>query len=105
MQEEETSDIRIERAHRLGKGKDDNRTRPIIAKFSFHKDKERILSKAYKLSGTSLGISQDFPQEIVEIRKGLIKVLKDAKKEGREAKLVYDKLYIDGRRDRPSCKK
>ena len=52
MEEEETSDICIERAHRLGKGKDDKRTRPIIAKFSFHKDKERILSKAYILAGT-----------------------------------------------------
>ena len=30
--------------------------------------------------------------------KGLIKVLKDAKKEGRKAKLVYDKFYIDGQR-------
>lgn len=37
--------------------------------------------------------------------KGLIKVLKDAKKEGRTAKLVYDKLYIDGQRYRPSGKK
>ena len=50
-------------------------------------------------------ISQDFPQEI-EIRKGLIKlVLKDTKEEGHEANLVYDKLYIDGRRYRPSGKK
>ena len=37
--------------------------------------------------------------------KGLIKVLKDVKKEGRTAKLVYDKLYIDGQRYRPSGKK
>ena len=37
--------------------------------------------------------------------KGLIKVLKDAKKEGCKAKLVYDKLYIDGQRYRPSGKK
>ena len=37
--------------------------------------------------------------------KGLIKVLEDAKKEGREAKLVYDNLYIDGQRYRPSGKK
>ena len=36
---------------------------------------------------------------------GLIKVLKDAKKEGREAKLVYDKLYIDGQRNSPSAKR
>ena len=55
MEEEEASDICIERAHCLGKRKDDNKPRPIIAKFSLHKDKERILSKAYKLVGTGLG--------------------------------------------------
>ena len=37
--------------------------------------------------------------------KGLIKMLKDAKKEGRETKLVFDKLYIDGQTYRPSGKK
>ena len=61
--EEEASDICIERAHRLGKRKDDNKPRPIIAKFNFHEDKEHILFIAYKLAGTGLGISQDFPQE------------------------------------------
>ena len=74
-------------------------------KFSFHKDKDRILSNARKLAGTSYGISQDFPREIVNIRKGLIKVTKEAKKEGCQAKLNYDKLYIDGQRSeryRPS---
>ena len=99
--EEEASDICIERAHRLGKRKDDNKPRPIIAKFNFHEDKEHILFIAYKLAGTGLGISQDFPQET----RRLVKVLKDAKKEGREAKLVYDKLYIDGQRNSPSAKK
>ena len=70
--------------------------RPIIAKFSFYKNKELILSNARSLAGTVFGISQDFPREIVEIRRGLVRVLKDAKKEGRDAKLVYDKLYING---------
>ena len=39
------SDIKIERAHRLGGNK--SGTRPIIAKFSFYKDKEKIL-RAYR---------------------------------------------------------
>lgn len=62
-EEEEASDICIERAHWLGKKKDDNKPHPIIAKFTFHEDKEHILFIAYKLAGTGLGISQDFPQE------------------------------------------
>ena len=83
---------------RLGKTKN---SRPIIAKFSFHKDKERILSNARALAGSNYGISQDSPREIVEIRKGLINATKEAKKEGHDTKLVYDKLYINGRRYRP----
>ena len=34
----------------------------------------------------------------MQIRKELVKVLKKAKKDGHDAKLVYDKLYINGKR-------
>ena len=102
MAEEETNEITTERVHRLGKIREGNNPRPIIAKVSFHKDKVRILSSARTLAGTNYGISQDFPREIVEIRKGLVKVMKEAKKNGQDTKLVYDKLYINGKRYRPS---
>ena len=101
LKEDDIDGISIERAHRLGKrNANGQKPRPIIAKFSFHKNKELIslLSNARSLAGTVFGISQDFPREIVEIRRGLVRVLKDAKKEGRDAKLVYDKLYINGQR-------
>ena len=99
LKEDDIDGISIERAHRLGKrNANGEKPRPIIAKFSFHKNKELILSNARSLAGTVFGISQDFPREIVEIRRGLVRVLKDAKKEGRDAKLVYDKLYINGQR-------
>ena len=102
MAEEETNEIPIERIHRLGKIREDNKPRPIIAKFSFHKDKRRISSIARTLAGTSYGISQDIPREIVEIRKSLLKVMKEAKKKGQDTQLVYDKLYINGTRYRPN---
>ena len=63
MAEEETDEIPIKRVHRLGKIREDNKPRPIIAKFSFHKDIERILSSACTLAGTNYGISQDFPRD------------------------------------------
>ena len=97
LKEEDIDEISIERAHRLGKQNgSDGKPQPIIAKFTFHKNKEFILSNARTLDGTDFGISQDFPREIVEIRRGLVKVLKEEKKRGRDAKLVYDKLCIDG---------
>ena len=91
--------ISVERAHRLGKrNANGDKPRPIIAKFTFHKDKELILSNDRFLAGPDFGISQDLPREIVQIRKELVKVLKQAKKEGHDAKLVYYKLYINGKR-------
>ena len=58
-----------ERVHRLGKRNlNGQKPRPIIAKFSFYKNKEFILSNACILVGTVFGISQDFPREIVETR-------------------------------------
>ena len=102
IKEDDIDGVWIGRAHRLRKrNASGEKPRPIIAKFSFYKNKELILSNARTLAGTVLGISQDFPREIVEIRRGLVRVLKDAKKEGRDAKLVYDKLYINGRRYTP----
>ena len=99
LKEDDMDGISIERAHRLGKRNvNSEKLHPIIAKFSFYKNKEFILSNARFLAGTVYRISQDFPREIVEIRRGLVRVLKDAKKEGRDAKLVYDKLYINGQR-------
>ena len=75
----------------------------ITTKFTFHKDKELILSNARFLAGSDFGILQDFPREInqseiVEIRKELVKVSKQAKKDGHDVKLVYDKRYINGNR-------
>ena len=93
---EDVEDISIERAHRVGKQCSDGKPRPIIAKLSFFKDKSYVLSKAPTLTGTNFGVSPDFPKEIVDIRKSLLPHLKAARKRGCTAKLVYDKLYIDG---------
>ena len=59
-----------------------------LLNLAFTKSKERILSSARTLAGTNYGISQDFPREIVEIRKDLVKVMNEAKKEGKDRKLV-----------------
>ena len=93
---EEVEDISIERAHRVGKPRSDGKPRPIIAKFSFFKDKSYVLSKAPNLAGTNFGVFSDFPKEVVDIRKSLLPHLRAARKRGCKAKLVYDKLYIDG---------
>ena len=103
LKEEDIDEISIGRVHRLGKqNASDGKPQPIIAKFTFHKNKQFILSNACTLAGTDFRISQDFPREMVEIRRGLVNVLKEEKKRGRNAKLIYEKLCIDGRLYKPN---
>ena len=100
LKEDDIDEISIERAYRLGKRNvNGEKPRPIIANLSFYKNKEFILSNARILAGTVFSeFHKISPREIVEIRRGLVKVLKEAKKERSDAKLVYDKLYINGQR-------
>lgn len=80
MEEEETSEISIERPHRLSKIREDKKPRLIIGKFSFHQWKSTYYRIPLTLAGTNYGIPQDFPREIDEIRKGLIS--NERRKEG-----------------------
>ena len=62
LKEDDIDEISIERAYRLGKRNvNGEKPRPIMAKLSFYKNKEFILSNARILAGTVFGISQDFP--------------------------------------------
>ena len=80
----------------MGRKQRGTKARAIVAKFNYFPDRERVLSNAKKLKGTNLAISEQFPEEIVKIRKRLFPEYKKARAEGRRAKLVGDKLYIDG---------
>ena len=94
---EDVDDISFERVHRIGKSK----PRPLIVKFTYHKDKEFVLSQAKNLRDTKFAVARDFSREVVDKRKLLLPTLKDAKKKGHTATLVYDKLYINGQLYRP----
>lgn len=90
------NNVKIERAHRIGKSAP-GKTRPIVVKFSSHKDRESIRKNSKLLKGTNIGISEQFPREIQERRKQLIPVMKQAQRDGKKATLSVDRLYIDGR--------
>ena len=102
LSKKDSKEISFERVHRIGKSNSNNsKPRPLIAKYTFHRDKEFVLSKAKNLRGTNFAVARDFPKEIVEKRKLLVPILKDAKNSGHDANLVYDKLYINGQLYRP----
>ena len=92
----EEDDISLECIHRIGKSSPTDSIPGLpIAKFTYQKDKEFVLSHAMNLRDTKVAVARDFPKEIVDKRKVLLPTLKDAKK-GHTATLVYDKLYING---------
>ena len=76
-------EIWIDRAHRLGPRKPDNdRPRPIIAKFTYFKHKEEIIKKGHLFKGCDINVSEDFSKETMKVRKQLIE-------HGRKAKVDY----------------
>ena len=60
--EMDIENVVIERAHRTAK-KNKNRSRPIVAQFSFYKDKMNILKNCKKLKNTRFSIFEDFPRD------------------------------------------
>ena len=99
---EDEESIQFDRVHRVStrrvsSGTPNSKPRPIIVKLSSYHDKEFIKSFIKNLTkGRNLGISDDFPKEVEEMRKKLYPVLKAAKQEKRTAFFKVERLIIDG---------
>ena len=85
----------IERAHRVGYGRR-CKTRPIVAKFNTDsKNAVKVALRNVNLKGTDYNVLDQFPPEVKDRRKQLIPVMLDARRQGKRATLVRDKLYIN----------
>ena len=95
----------IERAHRVGKCRDPfhhladgtkvkSRPRPIVAKFLSWKDKERVLRSARSIKPDGVQFLEDFSKRTLDKRKEKIPELIAARKSGKRAFLVMDKIII-----------
>ena len=89
------SEIAFERVHRIKTRKSPN---PIIAKFTYYKDRESIIKKRASLKGTQIYINEDFTTRVRDIRQKLQPFMKRFREENKVVKLVFDHLYIDGER-------
>ncbi|CAB4044343.1 Hypothetical predicted protein, partial [Paramuricea clavata] len=86
--EDASKKIKIDRSHRLGRQKQAaEKPRPIIAKFNFCQDRENIRLNAKKLRGSNIAIGEQFPDEIVKIRRELYPELKKPGKRERRQNL------------------
>ena len=111
-------DISTERVHRL---KSRSKPSPIIAKFSFYKDRDNVLKKYRDLrkeretAAASNGegqndnvsaegdttnvkrVGEDFPKRVRDVRRKLIPFMKAAHADNKDAYLKYDKLCVEGK--------
>ena len=93
------SSVSIERAHRIPSSA---AVRPIIVKFSFFRDRERVL-KAYRQcrrdptfsENSNLRIVEDFPERVTKLRTALYLLLMKSINENKTAFFRYDKLVVD----------
>ena len=99
---EDEESIQFDRVHRVSarrvsSGTTNSKPPPIIVKLSSFPDKEFIKLFIKNLTkGRNLGISDDFPKEVEEMRKKLYPVLKAAEQEKRTAFFKVERLIIDG---------
>ena len=93
-------EIQIERAHRVGKPRD-NRPRPVVARFTWCKQKEAILAKARQVKPKDMKFYQDLSSKTFERHPEQIPRLIQERKKGNIAYFVLDKLIIHERNDRP----
>lgn len=85
----------IERAHRVGR-KQPGKIRPIVVKFAFFKDRESILRKKKLLQGSKIHVTEDFSQEIRDIRRRLWELTASDRERNVKTFLVFDKIKING---------
>ena len=104
--------IEIERAHRLGRKIEQNeraagqnrRPRPVIVKFSRFKQCDTILQTAkqeLRNKDSAIRVSEDYSQEVREVRRNLIPFLQQKRTENGPNVKVYisfDKLVVGNKR-------
>ena len=97
--------LHIERAHRVGKQMSDshdgskNRPRPIIAKFTYWKQKEKALRAARELKPEGVQFYADFAKRTLQRRASQIPKLLVERKKGKVAYFVMDQLIV---KDKPA---
>jgi hypothetical protein len=70
--------------------------RGIIARFSRYEDYERVRNAVpNKLKGTTYSVYQQYLKEIAGRRRDLVPKIKQYKRQGRQAKMFYDRLIVD----------
>ena len=99
------NDVSFERVHRIAPARSNSHARtdprPIVAKFTLFKDRERVRRASHLLRGTRFGINEQFPEEIEQTRRKLYPVMRQLRRDNERVVLVKDNLIVNGREVRP----
>uniref|UniRef100_H2MYJ3 PPFIA binding protein 2 n=1 Tax=Oryzias latipes TaxID=8090 RepID=H2MYJ3_ORYLA len=96
LPKEEVQKISFHRVHRLGGKRPDNqRPRPIVAKFEHYKQKELVKSRGRELKDTHYSVNDQFPGEILRRRKILFPLRRKHLSAGARAVVAVDKLFFE----------
>ena len=95
---DDANTINFQNVHRLSR-RNDGKPRNIIARFGNYSDHERVLKEVPKAlkNKVQFSVNQQYPTEIGDRRRTLFPELKYLQRHGVRAKLVYDKIYVNGR--------
>ena len=95
---ENAHDILFDRVHRVGQKS--GKIRPIVAKFHYYTDRERVRHASYTyandLKTADLGVGAQLPKSLRDARRPLYPAMKEAKDAGKDVKFVGSKLFING---------
>ena len=89
------SHVEFANVHRFGRHVR-GRSRPIVARFIYQHELDRVLDNAYQLRGSPYGIRQQFPAAVEDRRRTLYPIMRQHKAHGANVKMVRDRLYING---------
>ena len=89
----------IDRAHRLGpvSKKHEGKTRPIIVRFTYYRQKQAIIDRGNLLRHSPINMSEDYSRTTLDIHRKLLKAAKDAKQSNKNIKsykLMYRKIRV-----------
>ncbi|KAK3094029.1 hypothetical protein FSP39_023172 [Pinctada imbricata] len=82
--------------HRFGKFVR-GRSRPIVARFMYSRDRAMVKELSYKLRGTQFAIHEQLPRDMEDRRRQLLPVMHRFRDSGAHARMVRDKLFVNGR--------
>jgi ribA/ribD-fused uncharacterized protein len=90
-----TDDIEIENCHRFGSIYQ-SKPRPVIVRFHSFKMRNKVWNNRKNLKGSRIFVNESFAPEVRDRRRSLWPYMKEAWKVNAKARLVVDKLNIEG---------